>query len=166
MRTILDIIEKREVVKRCYTSNYIENLEQSDNKYYQEVMNAYNAFKTEDNLFVVLEMRKSDISKTLYYNDEYKSPAITEENFISYNLRMNFNEIDFSRPVFVERSRNESDIYLIGNYTFSNRCLTEEEKSVISEIYENAKNDYILRLKKYFKRYENKISTYGYWADK
>lgn len=46
------------------------------------------------------------------------------------------------------------------------RYLTDEETKEILKAYEQIKQDYDKRLRTYYKRYHDKITTYGYWANR
>lgn len=48
---------------------------------------------------------------------------------------------------------------------FKRYLTNEEEKDFIKLMFER-KNQYIDRLKKYFKKYNSKITTSGYWANR
>lgn len=46
------------------------------------------------------------------------------------------------------------------------RYLTDEETKEMLKAYEQIKQDYDKRLRTYYKRYHDKITTYGYWANR
>ena len=46
------------------------------------------------------------------------------------------------------------------------RYLTDEETKEILQAYEQIKQDYEKRLRTYYKRYHDKITTHGYWANR
>lgn len=46
------------------------------------------------------------------------------------------------------------------------RYLTDDEAQEIKKLVELLKADYIKRLKTYYKRYGDKITTHGYWANR
>jgi len=122
---------------------------------------------------------KPTIQKTLYYNDEYKSPEITKENFISYNMRYNFkNALNYNL---------DNDLFLFPNYdqapeikylrdlkpyemereNINNlRKVTKEEKIIIKNLLDSFKENYLKRLNTYWKRYKDKVSSHGYWANR
>lgn len=125
---------------------------------------------------------KPTITKTIYYNDEYESPKIDEEFFINYNMEHNFKN-NF-------RSFNfEEDIYLFPNYeqapeikylqqlkgfelerldkNSSNfRILTNEEKELVKKQLKIFEEDYLKRLKNYWKKYSKNVYASGYWANR
>ena len=46
------------------------------------------------------------------------------------------------------------------------RYLTDDETKEILQAYEQIKQDYEKRLRTYYKRYHDKITTHGYWANR
>lgn len=129
---------------------------------------------------------KPKIDSTIYYSDEFPSPGTSFNVFRSYNISLNgFNGWD-------KRLHNGASIYVYDKYfegnselktfsvipdwdessieriinRFNGRKATEEETKLIQKYMNQEVEKYEKRLKTYYKRYGNKVSTHGYWADK
>lgn len=174
--------EKLELAKKLWSS---ENMQ----KY---LIDKYDFYKTNDNLIIELEkVNKITIDKTMYYDDEYEAPEITENNFIHYN-RSNIpgrnlenyleekerlqtqgcatGRYDYN-GIYFRLSYNNDDNVVHCDWSdskdqFFKRYLTKEEENEYIQLMQDRKEQYIDRLKKYFKRYGKNINTYGYWANR
>mgnify|MGYP003289483680 CR=1 FL=1 len=134
--------------------------------------------------------KKPSISKTMWYDDEFEAPNNCYEEFEYYNLTLNFkydmqdwlDEIEsFNKigccsgrvnlkPLIRSYENGYKHIEFFNNrYEDNNencREMTEEEVAQYLEICERLKQDYIKRLKTYWKKYSNKVTTCGYWRDR
>lgn len=133
-----------------------------------------------DNKFIDVCDKKPTINKTLYYNDEFEAPEINFETFLAYNKsnmpteykleNRRFGEIN---PLLIipQYHGDKSNFKLCG-LTYiesdSDRAeeVTPEMLEVINEAIREVREDYKKRLKNYWKRYNDKIYTYGYWANR
>lgn len=137
---------------------------------------------------LVLEFKKKpSIDKTIWYDDETEAPKLTEELFIKYN-EMNMNDYatieykEVTKPYFIQKnlknnqsaciktneyiSDYESNLKWATNKGYFKRYATKEEIKEYNQVCEELKNEYIERLKKYFKRYKDKIFVSGYWVNR
>lgn len=152
----------------------------------------YDFYKTNDGLIIELEkVNKISIDKTIYYDDETEAPKITENNFIIYNksnmpARSLENYLEEKERLLnngcATGKYDYNGIYFKLNYInndkivcfdwfdekdkYFKRYLTEDEQKEYIELMKNRQNEYINRLKKYFKRYGKHITTHGYWANR
>ena len=186
----------RSINKYCYygykpiTEEKRKALEKKDNI---ENFKEKALYMLEDGYFFFVN-NKDRIENEIYYDDEYDAPEINEENFIHYNMsNLTFNFDDWKKELhdlktigccsgrvelkpFINLNRfgNCKEVYPVF-YTYCGntrknestvRDLTEDEVNDILEIAEKHKEEYIERLKKYFKRYRKNIYTHGYWANR
>ena len=175
--------EKWELAKKLWSSETMQ-------KY---LVDKYDFYKTKDNLIIELEkVNKITIDKTMYYDDEYEAPDVSETNFLWYNRSnipgRNLEEYleekenlktrgcasgryDY-KGIYFNVSYNDHDFMVHCAWndddkkTFFKRYLTEEEQEDYIELMKERKEKYIERLKKYFKRYGKHVTTYGYWANR
>ena len=157
-------------------------------KYYKDQSKQNTYIKFSDGYIVKFE--RPGISSCMYYDDELESPETDYNSFESYNLHYN-NCYSYFESYFEARSNLEKYGYCIGGYeriyitNCSNsdianlsvyddnsyklgfkRYLTDDESQEIKKLVELLKADYIKRLKTYYKRYGDKITTHGYWANR
>ena len=157
-------------------------------KYYKEQSKQNTYIKFNDGYIVKFE--RPGISSCMYYDDELESPETDYNSFESYNLHYN-NCCSYLESYFEARSNLEQYGCCIGGYeriyitNCSNsdianlsvyddnsyklgfkRYLTDDEAQDIKKLVELLKADYIKRLKTYYKRYGDKITTHGYWANR
>lgn len=180
---LLTLEETQEIAKILWESEKMQ-------KY---LIDTYDFYKTKDNLIIELEkVKKLSIDKTMYYDDEYEAPEVSENNFIIYNRHnipgRNLEEYlkekeklqtqgcasgqyDYKGIYFVETRFDKN--FMVGCNWFDDkdnryfkRYLTIEEQEDYIELMKERKEQYIERLKKYFKRYGKHINTYGYWANR
>lgn len=172
--------EKWKLAKKLWQS---ENMQ----KY---LVDKYDFYKTKDDLIIELEkVNKITINKTMYYDDETEPPVVNENNFINYN-RSNIPGRNLEN--YLEEKENlKTKGCASGRYDYQGiyftkineecfacdwsskhderyfkRYLTSEEEKEYIELMETRKQQYLERLKKYFKRYGEHINTYGYWANR
>lgn len=156
------------------------------------LVDKYEFYKTNDDLVIELKkVNKITIDKTMYYDDETEAPEITENNFIIYN-RSNVPEHSLNnyleekealitrgcasgrydyKGIYFRLNYNNNDKVVNCNWfdekdQFFKRYLTEEEQKDYIDLVKARQDQYIERLKKYFKRYGKHITTYGYWANR
>ena len=158
------------------------------------LINTYDFYKTNDGLIIELQKtNKITIDKTMCYDDETEAPEVTENNFIIYNrhnipgrnLKAYLQEkenlqtngcasgrYDYNGIYFI--SNNYKHDFLVSCNWFNDeqtkkyikRYLTEEETADYIELIKERKEEYIKRLKKYFKRYGKHVHARGYWANR
>jgi len=174
-------LEKNEVIELSKKIWEHEDMQ----KYTQLNFNFYQLKNGE--ILQFINYKKIPISKTIYYSDEYEEPKVTEDHFINYNMRNFYSEIhemnikyDYTKPYLIDNyGRNIASVctneYVAdydNNLEWARkkglfiRFLTDEEIEEYKLIVEDIKKNYIERLKKYYKKYFNKIKTCGYWADR
>ena len=167
----------------------IAKLKWNSEKMQKYIIDTYEFYKTKDGLILELEkVKKISIDKTMYYDDEMEAPEITEKNFIIYN-RYNIpgrsleeylqekenlktrgfasGRYDYNGMYFLDYGNVQAGIgWAYDKDKYFKRYLTPEEEKDYIELMETRKNQYIERLKKYFKRYGKHVTTYGYWANR
>lgn len=152
-------------------------------------LKTYTYYKTSDGLILSFK-NKPSITKTLYFDDEYEIPTLTEELFLYYNKINYTNEYrkiekynEQTKPYFVKHycTSNIQVLPAMFKYSYSNyldnlhynneknyfkRYLTDEEVQEYNKICDEFINSYIERLKKYFKKYNKNIYCMGYWVNR
>ncbi len=180
MKKIENLEEKKYILNKTYYNDYLLKLEQKDNKHFQELINDYIIFKTNDNLYIILNISKPGIEKTLWFDDEQPIPEKTEELFIQENMKLNgskytrYNE-DIENAYLYNPYNGANDNLVtvacsyksdkISNLTYI-RDLTADEKIFIKSIIDILIDEYIERLKRYYKRYNKNINCLGYWVNR
>lgn len=176
----LDTKEVEEIAKQLWESERMQNY----------LIDTYDFYKTKDGLIIELEkVKKISIAKTMYYDDETEAPEVTEKNFIIYNR---YNIPGRNLEEYLQEKENlETKGCATGRYDYNGiyftrinekcvsygwssehderyfeRYLTPEEQEDFIKLMRERKEQYIERLKKYFKRYNKNITTYGYWANR
>ena len=133
-----------------------------------------------DSMFVDACNTKPSITKEFYYNDEYDAPDTGYKTFMEKNERNapqlhNICDIDckIRKPYFIPQySNNRADnclvcvTYLEAPTDDVIREVTESELIQLNEAIAEVRKDYTKRLETYFKRYSDKISTHGYYANR
>lgn len=156
------------------------------------LIETYDFYKTNDGLIIELQkVNKLAIDKTIWYDDETEAPEATENFFINYNMS---NEPSRNLSNYLEEAErlrtngcatgryDYQGIYFVEHYTKNNkivscnwfddkdkyfkRYLTEEEQQDYINLMEDRKNQYIERLRRYYKRYGKNINVCGYWANR
>lgn len=158
------------------------------------IVNTYDFYKTQDGFIIELQKtNKIAIDKTMWYDDETDGPDVNEKNFINYN---NSNMPGRNLDAYLQEKENlkingcasgrydYNGIYFVGiNYKqdylvncdwfdYDNnkrdfkRYLTIEEQEDFIKLTEERKQQYIERLKKYFKRYGQHVHARGYWVNR
>lgn len=171
---------------------YIELFKQTHNGWCSDEKTMKRWFKesvyliTKDGYLLTFDT-KLDIDKTLWFDDEYEIPEKSEELFINYNLkniRYDFKDYLKAQKDLKEYgccSASDSNMFLtrcLGTLARINtsgwqmeqsdfiRELEEDEITEIIEFTNELKEQYIERLKKYYKRYNKNIFVSGYWANR
>lgn len=122
------------------------------------------------------------VQSTIYYNDETPRPILTEDTFIDYNLKPQWYDKkieslkDTNNHFYLVKEWSNDKTGQLFSYTLHNeyhpsyqtliRELTTNEKQLIIESLLQSEKKYIKRLKAYFKRYNHKIRTSGYYANR
>lgn len=174
--------ELRDLAKKLWDSESMQDY----------LIDKYDFYKTKDGLIIELEkVNKITIDKTIWYDDETEAPEKTETFFINYNMS---NEPSRSLSNYLEEAErlktngcasgryDYQGIYFVEHYTKNSevvscnwfdekdkhfkRYLTNEEQQEFIELMEDRKQQYIERLKTYFKRYNKHIHVSGYWANR
>lgn len=176
--------EVKEVAKKLWSSEKMQ----------QYIVDTYDFYKTSDGLILELEkVNKISITKDLYYDDETEDPGTSENVFLSYNrynvpgrnleeylkekenLKNNgcaSGRYDYKGIYFIQHYYNNDDIVACNWFDEKDeryfvRYLTEDETSDFVQLEKERKEQYIERLKKYYKRYGQKyVHTRGYWANR
>lgn len=147
------------------------------------ILTTYNYYKTVDGLiFEIEKASKLSITKKIYYDDETEQPQVNFENFKLENEH-HANKFDYLE----EKAKSEyNKFYFIINGSLKNVCvevldgwelkerphkeiireLTADEKQDILTLYKQQKDEYTTRLQKYWNKYKDHITTYGYWANR
>lgn len=173
-------LEKNEIIE------YLENIGESERmiKYYLET---YYFYTLKDGLIIKLR-KKPSIDKTLWFDDEYEIPKLTEKLFIKYNeknVNGEYAELDKNdsikafliknrcndnKGVAIQRFQYLTDydeqLRWAKNKNYFVRFIENEEIEEYNKICHELKDEYIERLKKYFKRYQKHIYCRGYWTNR
>lgn len=158
------------------------------------LINTYDFYKTNDGLIIELQKtNKIAIDREMWFDDETEAPEVTEKNFIIYNrsnvpgrnLEAYLEEkeklenngcasgrYDYNGIYFI--SKNYKHDFLVSCNWYDDeqskrnikRYLTEEETADYIELMKERKEEYIERLKKYFKRYGKHVHARGYWVNR
>lgn len=165
--------QKKEVLSKVWDSHMTEYIA-SRTDYY----------KTNDGLVIEIEKsNKLSIEKEFWYDDETDAPAINFENFLAHNDAVferykhlcEKSEKEYEHFYFAQQYSKPSKIVCVvvfDNWAeefrkqYNIRELTKEEKADYLLILKERNDQYLERLKKYFKRYGDKITTHGYWRDR
>lgn len=174
-----EILDKNEIIE------YLKSTGESDSmtKYY---VDKYNFYKFNDEL-ILMFIKKPSIDKVIWYDDEREAPTLTEEYFIRYNEKnlTEYETIEYDEKLtpYLMQARNTdakstclathyalTDYYenlrWAKNKGYFQRFITKEELEEYNNICTKLKQQYIERLKKYFKKYNKNICVSGYWANR
>lgn len=173
MKEILSQEEKAKIISRGYVGDcvYKAFMDQSDwmhDYYVKMVKKDYRAFELNDGIQIALNLHQPKIQNTIYYNDECEGPDVNQNNFINYNIKF----IDKFNPQQQYSIFKEKEHYYIvkpgSNHWHSEkiRDLTPKEKEEINNVYLENIEKFKKRLITYWKKYNDKIDTYGYWANR
>lgn len=141
---------------------------------------------------VNIRTQKPDIDSTIWYDDEYESPAKSRDIvdvFIDHNMEYNrpsrlyedmFNDSNSHSYValyntehpddtVIRRIRNYNDdfeIQQLENAGYERYQITENDINAMRNFFAEQDKKYEKRLRTYAKRYKYKISCRGYWANR
>lgn len=167
--------EKEVVVGASYSGDYIQRLKVRNPQYFTKLMNETAAYETADGLYLVMDLAKPNISSTMYYDDEQERPDKTEEQFIAYNLELNLRQTVTENNRYMFYSYAKCGDHPIVSYARRGwdlardeevRNITDAEFDQLKAVLDAHKAAYIERLRRYWKRYGDKVSTMGYWANR
>lgn len=171
-----------ELIKKLNEKEAMEvaKKEWHDERMQEYLVKKYDFYKTNDDIIIEVEKASSlSIDKTIWYDDELPAemiPTACFETFILENIH-HCNRYD----CYSEELKRNSKFYFCnqGNttsYIDYDRGLRDvvgiireikpQEMEEILQIYKERKENYLIRLERYFKRYGNKISVQGYWRDR
>jgi hypothetical protein len=134
-----------------------------------------------DNMYVDVCDAKPSIDSTLYYNDEYPDIGNSYETFINYNMKKaprtyekftRFSYYDDEKLVIIPQYCTDKTGGRLCAVTYKNNDknqyieVTPELLEQINAAIEEVRADYKKRLDMYYKKYADKISSYGYWANR
>lgn len=158
---------------------------------WNEWANKHDVIQLNNGELIIID--KPYIENTMYYNDETPAPDTELESFIHYNLIYSeFGRFDkwlkenedykkigccignLFHKVSISKINRFQDIPKVKWYEiyddFERRDnytpLSDEENKQFIKIMNELKENFIKRLKTYYKKYPNKITTYGYWANR
>lgn len=142
-----------------------------------------NYYETEHGDVIELGRRLPSIDSTMYYNDEFDAPEIAFKNFESYNLESQSQEFAPLKPEFFAfGNKQAATLNFICDHAYKachlsvegprqafkdgDILLTEAEIALLNTEIEKNKEEYKKRLRTYWKKYQDKVTTYGYWANR
>ena len=168
MKQITNLDEKHEAVALTYSGNFLNNERDCDPKNYIKLMNSYLVFVLDDGRYLIDEIGVQRIKSTMCYDDETPRPEITEDTFIDYHMHFYSPLRGFEgKRLFIYESDDKTHFNIGPNsYSESFRPATEEEIKIIMDLRTAATDEYLKRLKTYYKRYNSKIRTSGYWKNR
>lgn len=136
-------------------------------------------------LYVEVYKKKPPIDRVIFYDDKYERPKVDFELFKAYNFRLNaqgltdkdIKGLGANSTIVIAYEENgkfylktfSHEYYLKEYCTFqgsNSYTLTQEEKKQVVNELKALQADYIKRLETYWKKYSDKVYTYGYWADR
>lgn len=149
-------------------------------KYYAENDNYY---ETEQGDILKLGDRLPLIESTMYYDDEFEAPECAFKNFEKYNMELQDQEFELLKAEFFVRGNKQvtalrpiaDHVYCVSiltiegvrkDFTKKDILLSQEEIDLLNVEIEKNKEEYKKRLKIYWKKYQDKIFTCGYWANR
>jgi hypothetical protein len=123
---------------------------------------------------------KPNITKTLYYDDEYEAPEVNFETFLLYNKKNMPTEWklegrtwgDSGKLLIIPQYSGDKTNFRLCGLTYNEKDsdksmeVTPEMLEKINEAVREVQEDYKKRLAAYWKRYNKNIHAYGYWANR
>jgi len=182
---IYDDFKKYFILSRDYVGRQTpEKQEQTCKYFYKKVILIIN----KDNYILELENDPS-IKTTIWYDDEKEAPKLTEQYFINYNkVNLPYRGIN---DYLKQKERLKTTGGAIGGYDYKGiyltspftddikvnfdfrddkryfkRYLDNEEQEELVQLIKDLQEKFIARLKRYYKRYSNKIHVCGYWVNR
>lgn len=149
----------------------IAQKEWKSEKMQEHLIKTYDYYKTEDGLvFEITKASKLRIDTTIYYDDELPEDKIPTANYHTFILenRHNCNRYEHYKEVIEQNKtlyfcRNNNLVYIDYQYGLRDilnivREITKEEALEILEIFKKQREDYLIRLDRYYKRYSKHIT--------
>ena len=131
--------------------------------------------KIED-MFVRCCHNKPTIERELLYNDEYNGPETDWDGFYNYNMKYQYKKLQLyfrgCDLYFATSYKLDTKIISLNYYEDwevpenAIRKVNAEELVLINAKIDEAIERFEKRLKTYYKKYADKITTRGYWADR
>lgn len=172
-KLIEDYQEKYDILDKYYLGGMASWNNTPDNIKYRDkhIIGATIILKTKDDYLITIDSNKPKIDNTLYYDDELEGPKKDYINFEEYNINLNLNNQILISAKHLFKNKNNDKAYISSNWQHHElndyiRELTEEEKEDLNYIYQILEADYKKRLANYWKKYESKVTTHGYWRDR
>lgn len=124
---------------------------------------------------------KPTIHSDMWYDDETEGPEENKQNFMAYNRQMGspshcelsgYNYGDRVELYFIRKYSGQANsnlvapAYMRGDEPHAIRKVTPEELETINTGIDDIIDDYDKRLERYWKRYSDKVSARGYWANR
>lgn len=142
-----------------------------------------NYYETEHGDIIEVRHRLPSIRNTMFYDDEYDAPEVSFKNFESYNMNSWLQEFaPFETEYYPFNEKYVAALKFICDHVYSacylnvegwrhsfkdgDILLTQEEIDILNAEIEKNKEDYKKRLRTYWKKYQDKVTTYGYWANR
>lgn len=161
----------------------LEFWQKHDAKWANDKADTYNYYETENGDVIELGRRLPPIESTMYYNGEFGEPKVTFRNFENYNLKSQLQEFAPFEPEYYDfRHKYVAALKFLCDHVYSACCLspegwrypfkdgdillTQEEIALLNAEIEKNKEDYKKRLKTYWNKYQEKVTTHGYWANR
>lgn len=120
--------------------------------------------------------KKPVIKKNIYYDDEREAPEDTFETFKNYNLTLSSPRVlrnyEDYRGMFIYKIRKyngnfELDVYpKLDNDYYEEYSLNKEEREHVLILLKEVEKEFIKRLERYWKQYQDKVNICGYWANR
>lgn len=137
-----------------------------------------------DGRFVIVGSAKPAIDTDIYYDDETERPAVNLELFINYNMQklpknyeLQNRKCGVTTNLYITSAyRNDNTVGKLArvsnvadedlNRYEHTELVTDEQLKLINKAEDEIRQDFEKRLNTYWKRYSNKVSARGYWANR
>ncbi len=157
--------------------------EKHDARWANDKADSYNYYETENGDVIEVRRRLPSIRNTMLYDDEHDEPKVAFKNFESYNLKSHLPEFaPFTTEIHDLRHKYVAALKFLRDNVYSacylspdgwrepfkdgDILLTEAEIDILNAEIEKNKEAYKKRLRTYWKKYQEKVTTYGYWANR
>lgn len=161
--------DKFKAMCQIYGKNFTENLRYVNYEEFENKLSNTDFFLTEDNLLFHLSYFFPTPSSIIFLENQLQTLPITLDFFIDYNLkRANispFENLYLVRPYnsnFIDCVSEEQLKHVPYIYFFS-RKLTDTELDIVNHCVEERITRYIDRLKKYYTKFKDNLSTFIVW---
>jgi|GEM_PF-5238718 len=175
--------DKFTTLRKLSKKEAFEFWQKHDAKWANDKAETYNYYETENGDVIELGRRLPYIESTMYYNDEHEEPKLAFKNFESYNLKYHLQEFaPFTIEIRDLRHKYVAALKFLRDHVYracylspdgwpeafkdGDILLTQEEIDILNAEIEKNKEDYKKRLRTYWKKYQDKVTTYGYWANR